>query len=224
MGGAPVFILKIGNLKALTVLNINCRAEISIAFSPRRIYTVLGKNFGLKGENLDAKIHRGQLNAKGFRFAIVESRWNDFITTRLTEGALEALESVGATEENVEVFKVPGSFELPLTAKKLAKTEIFDAIICLGVVIRGETPHFDYVAGEAAKGISQVGLTTGIPVVFGVVTADTVEQAINRAGVKSGNKGHEAAISAVEVANLYKAIDSSAKTSNEGKKAVPHVA
>jgi 6,7-dimethyl-8-ribityllumazine synthase len=144
------------------------------------------------------------LNAEGFRFAIVSSRWNDFLTARLVEGALDALERLGANEEAVEHFKVPGSFELPLTARKVAETGRFDAVICLGTVIRGQTPHFDYVAGEAAKGIAQAAQQTGVPVLFGVVTADTLEQAIDRAGVKAGNKGFEAAMSAVELVNLYR--------------------
>jgi 6,7-dimethyl-8-ribityllumazine synthase len=153
---------------------------------------------------LQPKVHQGLLKAEGFRFAIVVSRWNDFLTARLTEGALDALERLGAEEKSVEIFKVPGSFEIPLTAQKIAESTNFDAIICLGAVIRGQTPHFDYVAGEAAKGIGQVGIKTGIPVLFGIVTADTLEQAIDRAGVKAGNKGFEAAMSAIELVNLYK--------------------
>ena len=132
------------------------------------------------------------------------ARWNDFLTARLVEGALDALERLGAEEKAVEIFKVPGSFEIPLTALKVAESGGFDAVICLGTVIRGQTPHFDFVAGEAAKGIGQVGMKTGTPVLFGIVTADTLEQAIDRAGVKAGNKGFEAAMSAVELVNLYK--------------------
>lgn len=171
---------------------------------------------------MQPKTHQGQLKATGFRFAIIESRWNDFLTSRLTDGAVNTLAKLGATEKNIEIFKVPGSFELPLTALKVALTGKFDAVICLGVVIRGETPHFDYVAGEAAKGISQAGMQTGIPVLFGVITADTVEQALNRAGLKAGNKGVEAANSAVEVINLHKGIDGGKKTSAT-KKTFPHV-
>jgi 6,7-dimethyl-8-ribityllumazine synthase len=144
------------------------------------------------------------LNAGGLRFAIISSRWNDFLTARLVEGALDALERLGAEEGAVEHFKVPGSFEIPLTALKAARTGKFDAVICLGTVIRGQTPHFEYVAGEVSKGIAQVGLETGVPVLFGIVTADTLEQAIDRAGVKAGNKGFEAAMSAVELVNLYR--------------------
>ena len=144
------------------------------------------------------------MNAEGFRFALISSRWNDFLTARLVEGALDALERLGASEDSVEHYKVPGSFELPLTARKVAETGRFDAVICLGTVIRGQTPHFDYVAGEAAKGIAQAAQQTGVPVLFGVVTADTLEQAIDRAGVKAGNKGFEAAMSAVELVNLYR--------------------
>jgi 6,7-dimethyl-8-ribityllumazine synthase len=153
--------------------------------------------------DLQPKVHQGLLKAEGFSFAIVVSRWNDFLTSKLAEGALDALERLGASEKSVEIFKVPGSFEIPLTAQKIADGGKFDAIICLGVVIRGQTPHFDYVAGEAAKGIGQVGMKTGVPVMFGVVTADTLEQAIDRCGVKAGNKGFEAAMSAVELVNLY---------------------
>ncbi len=168
------------------------------------------------------KTHKGTLKAEGFRFAIIESRWNDFLTSKLTDGALDALERLGATDESVEIFKVPGSFELPLTAQKAAESGNFDAIICIGVVIRGETPHFEYVAGEAAKGISHVSVKFGIPVLFGVVTADTVEQAINRSGVKSGNKGFEAAMSAVEIVNLYRGMGNGKETSDK-EKAFPHV-
>lgn len=155
---------------------------------------------------MQPKIHRGRLNAEGFRFAIVASRWNDFLTSKLIDGALDALESHGAAEDAVEIFMVPGSFELPLTALKVAGGGNFDAVIAIGVVIRGETPHFEYVAGEAAKGIGHVGIQTGVPVMFGVITADTLEQAINRSGVKAGNKGFEAAVSAIEIANLYREI------------------
>jgi 6,7-dimethyl-8-ribityllumazine synthase len=158
----------------------------------------------LKEKVLQPKVHQGLLTAEGFRFAIVAARWNDFLTSRLTEGALDALERLGAKETAVEIFKVPGSFEIPLTALKVAESGRFDAVICLGTVIRGQTPHFDFVAGEAAKGIGQAGMKTGTPVLFGIVTADTLEQAIDRAGVKAGNKGFEAAMSAVELVNLYK--------------------
>ncbi len=148
--------------------------------------------------------HQGRLNAAGFRFAIISSRWNDFLTSRLVEGALDALERLGAEEKSVEHFRVPGSFEIGLAARKVAGTGKFDAVICLGTIIRGETPHFDYVAGVAARGIAQAAMETGVPVLFGIVTADTLEQAIDRAGVKAGNKGFEAAMSAVEMVNLYK--------------------
>ena len=148
--------------------------------------------------------HQGRLNAEGFRFAVVSSRWNDFITGRLVEGALDALERLGADESAVEHYRVPGSFEIPLLASRLAKSGRFDAVICLGVVIRGQTPHFDLIAAEVTKGVAAAGMDSGLPVVFGVVTADNVEQAIDRAGVKAGNKGFEAAMSAVELVNLYK--------------------
>ena len=151
-------------------------------------------------------IHEGKLNASGFRFAIVASRWNDFISSRLIEGALDALEKLGADEKRVEVFRVPGSFEISLTAAKLASSGRFDAVICLGTIIRGQTPHFDYIASEVARGVSQAAMQSGVPVIFGVVTADTLDQAIDRAGVKLGNKGFEAATTAVEMVNLYREV------------------
>ena len=157
---------------------------------------------------LQPVIHEGHLNGQGFRFAIVASRWNDFISSRLIEGALDALERLGADEKMVEVYKVPGAFEIPLLALKLAGSEKFDAIICVGTIIRGQTPHFEYIASEVATGIAQAALQTGVPVVFGVVTADTVDQAIDRASVKLGNKGFEAGTTAVELVNLYKTLTS----------------
>ena len=153
-------------------------------------------------------VHEGHLDGQGFRFAIVASRWNDFISARLVEGALDALERLGAQEKLVEVYRVPGAFEIPLLALKLAGSGKFDAIICVGTIIRGQTPHFEYIASEVASGIAQAGLQTGVPVVFGVVTADTVDQAIDRAGVKLGNKGFEAGTTAVELVNLYKTVTS----------------
>ena len=148
--------------------------------------------------------HQGRLNAEGFRFAIISSRWNDFLTARLVEGALDALARLGAADDSVEHFRVPGSFEIPLLAMRVAESERFDAVICLGTIIRGETPHFEYVAGEVTKGIAHAAVETGVPVLYGIVTADTLEQAIDRAGVKAGNKGFEAALAAVELVNLYK--------------------
>ena len=152
--------------------------------------------------------HQGRLSAGGFRFALVSSRWNDFLTARLVEGALDALERLGADEGAVEHYRVPGSFEIPLVAQRAAQSGRFDAVVCLGTVIRGQTPHFEYVAGEVTKGIAQAALSTGVPVLYGVVTADTLEQAIDRAGVKAGNKGFEAAMSAVEMVNLLKSVTS----------------
>lgn len=172
---------------------------------------------------MQPKVHQGRLNAEGFRFAIVVSRWNDFLTSKLVEGALDALERLGADEKAVEIFKVPGSLELPLTALKVAQSGEFDAVIGIGTVIRGETPHFEYVAGEAAKGLAQASIQTGVPVLFGVVTTDTLEQAINRAGVKAGNKGFEAAMSAVEIVNLYKEMDGGEKQAKAKEKVFPHV-
>ena len=151
--------------------------------------------------------HQGRLSAGGFRFALVSSRWNDFLTGRLVEGALDAVERLGAEEGSVEHYRVPGSFEIPLLALRLAQSGRFNAVVCLGTVIRGQTPHFEYVAGEVTKGISHAALQTGVPVLYGIVTADTLEQAIDRAGVKAGNKGFEAAMSAVEMVNLYKTVN-----------------
>jgi len=172
---------------------------------------------------LQPKVHQGLLNASGFRFAIVAARWNDFLTSKLIEGAVDALERLGADEDSVEVFKVPGSFELPLTTLKVASSGKFDAVICIGTVIRGETPHFEYVAGEATKGVSNASMQTGVPCLYGIITADTLEQAINRTGVKAGNKGFEAAMSAVELVNLYKGMDGGSESSENKKKAFPHV-
>jgi 6,7-dimethyl-8-ribityllumazine synthase len=153
---------------------------------------------------LQPPVHEGRLSAEGFNFAIVASKWNDFITGRLVEGALGALDRLGAKENQVNVYRVPGAFEIPLLALRLAQTAKVDAVICLGTIIRGQTPHFDYIANEVTRGIGYASLQTGVPVVFGIVTADTVDQAIDRAGVKLGNKGFEAAMTAVELANLYK--------------------
>ena len=157
-----------------------------------------------ESDRLQPTVHEGRLNADAFRFAIVASRWNELISARLVEGALDGLKRLGAKDANVSLYRVPGAFEIPLLALRLAQSRRFDGIICLGTIIRGQTPHFDYIASEVARGISQAGLTSGLPVVFGIVTADTVDQAIDRAGVKLGNKGFEAAMTAVELVNLYK--------------------
>ncbi|MCL4424544.1 MAG: 6,7-dimethyl-8-ribityllumazine synthase [Firmicutes bacterium] len=148
----------------------------------------------------------GKLLGEGLRFAIVVSRFNEFITGKLLTGALDALERHGVREEDISVAWVPGAFEIPLVAGKLAKKGDFNAVICLGAVIRGATPHFEYVAAEVSKGIAQVGLQTSVPTIYGVVTADTLEQAIERAGSKAGNRGWDAAVTALEMANLLKVI------------------
>lgn len=155
---------------------------------------------------MQPKVHQGKLKAEGFRFAIVASRWNDLLVSKLIEGAVEALEENGAVEDSIEIFRVPGAFELPLAVKKVAASRKWDAVISLGIVIRGDTPHFDYVAGAAAEGATQVSLETGVPVLFGVITADNVQQVIDRAGKRADNKGFEAATAALEVVNLYKEI------------------
>lgn len=149
-------------------------------------------------------VHEGHLLAKDLKFAIVAGRFNEFITSKLIGGALDALKRHGADEGNIEMVWVPGAFEIPLLAKKIAETKRFDAVICLGAVIRGATPHFEYVSSEVSKGVAHVGLETGIPVIFGVLTTDTIEQAIERAGTKAGNKGFDAAVTAIETADLIR--------------------
>ena len=149
-------------------------------------------------------VREGKLNAKGFRFAIVVSRFNSFITDRLVEGALDALKRHGADENKIDIYRVPGSFEIPLAAKLLAKKKDIDAVVCLGAVIKGATPHFHYVASEVTKGIAQSSLELEKPIAFGIITSDSIEQAIERAGTKAGNKGFDAAMSAIEMVNLIK--------------------
>jgi 6,7-dimethyl-8-ribityllumazine synthase len=153
------------------------------------------------------KVIEANLIAEGKRFALIVSRFNDFITERLLEGAVDGLLRSGAKEKDIYIVKVPGSFEIPLMAKKLAKTGRYNAIVCLGAIIRGATAHFEYVSAEVSKGIAAVSLESDIPVIFGIVTTDTIEQAIERAGTKAGNKGWSAAITAVEMANLIEIID-----------------
>ena len=150
------------------------------------------------------KVFEGKLLARGLKFGIIVSRFNDFICERLLGGALDALTRNGADEQNVDIYKVPGAFEIPLIAKKVAQSGKYDAVICLGAVIRGGTPHFEYVAAEVSKGIANVAIEAGVPISFGVLTTDTLEQAIERAGAKSGNKGWDAASAAIEMANLIK--------------------
>jgi 6,7-dimethyl-8-ribityllumazine synthase len=152
------------------------------------------------------KIIEGELQAKGLKFGVVISRFNDFITSKLLDGAKDALLRHGAKEEDIDVIKVPGSFEIPMVAKRLALKGTYNAIICLGTVIRGATPHFEYIAAEVSKGIASASMEIGIPIAFGVITSDTIEQAVERAGTKSGNKGWDAAITAIEMAQLLKKI------------------
>ncbi len=153
-----------------------------------------------------SNIIEGNLLAQGKRFALIVGRFNDFISEKLLSGALDALIRSGAKDEDIDIVKVPGAFEIPLAAKKLAKKQ-YDAIICLGAVIRGATPHFDYVCAEVSKGIATVSMDAEVPVIFGVITTDTIEQAIERAGTKAGNKGWSSAIAAIEMANLMGAIE-----------------
>jgi len=153
-----------------------------------------------------SKVFEGVLLGKGLKFGLVASRFNEFITRKLAEGAQDALLRHGVSEDDIEIAWVPGTFEIPLVAKKLALTKRYDAVICLGAVIRGATPHAEYIASEVTKGIAKVGLDTGLPVIYGVITADTLEQAIERSGTKAGNKGFQAAMSAIEMANLSQSI------------------
>ncbi|MFT6399823.1 MAG: 6,7-dimethyl-8-ribityllumazine synthase [Bradymonadia bacterium] len=148
----------------------------------------------------------GSLVATGLKFAVVVGRWNSFIAERMLEGSLDTINRHGGDTDAVDIVRVPGAFEIPFAAKKLADSGRYDAVICLGVLIRGSTPHFDYIASEATKGIATASMDSGVPVSFGVLTVDTIEQAIERAGTKAGNKGTEAAASAIEMANLYKSI------------------
>lgn len=150
------------------------------------------------------KTYEGNLIANGLKFGIVVARFNEFITGKLVSGALDALTRHGASEEDIELVWVPGAFEIPLVAQKLAESKRYDAVICLGAVIRGATPHFEYVSSEVSKGVANVGLATHIPVIFGVLTTDSIDQAIERAGTKGGNKGYDAAVTAIETANLMK--------------------
>ncbi len=154
-----------------------------------------------------SSVFEGALLGKGLKVAVVVARFNEFITGKLLSGAQDALTRHGVSEEDIDVAWVPGSFEIPLVAQKLAMSKKYDAVICLGTVIRGATPHFEYIAAEVSKGVAKVGLDSGIPVMFGVITSDTIEQAIERAGTKAGNKGFDAAVGAIEMANLLKKID-----------------
>jgi len=152
------------------------------------------------------KHFEGELLGKGLKFGLVISRFNEFLTKKLLEGAQDALLRHGVNEGDIEVAWVPGAFEIPLVAKKLAQTKRYDAVICLGAVVRGETPHSEYIAAEVSKGIAKIGLETGLPVIYGVITADTLEQAIERSGTKQGNEGFKAAVDAIEMANLLKGL------------------
>jgi 6,7-dimethyl-8-ribityllumazine synthase len=156
----------------------------------------------MQGDNAMANMIEGNLNADGKKFAIIVARFNSFISEKLLEGALDTLIRSGALGDDIDVARVPGAFEIPLIAKKMASSQKYDAVICLGVVIRGATPHFDVVVNEVSKGSAQVGLETGVPVLFGVLTTETIEQAIERSGTKAGNKGAEVAVAAIEMANL----------------------
>lgn len=154
-----------------------------------------------------ANVYEGHLLGEGLKFGLVVSRFNSFVTEKLLAGALDALKRHGVDVDEVDVFWTPGAFEIPAIAKRLAESERYDAVVCLGAVIRGATPHFDYVAAESAKGIANISTHTNVPVIYGVITTDTIEQALERAGIKAGNKGSEAAIAGIETANLYKTVE-----------------
>jgi 6,7-dimethyl-8-ribityllumazine synthase len=154
--------------------------------------------------NYNYKVYQGKLDAKGYAFGLVVSRFNEFLTGKLLEGAMDCLMRHGADQQKVSVVYVPGAFEIPYAASRMAKSTNYDAVICLGALIRGDTPHFDFIANEASKGIARIALETGVPVIYGLVTADTLEQAIERSGTKAGNKGWDAAEAAIEMINLYR--------------------
>ena len=153
-----------------------------------------------------SKVFQGMLLGEGLKFGVVVSRFNEFVTRKLLDGAQDALLRHGVSEGDIDIAWVPGSFEIPLVVKKLAQTNKYDGIICLGAVIRGETPHYEYIAAEVTKGIAKIGLDTGLPITYGVITADSLEQAIERAGTKAGNKGFDAAVDAIEMANLLRSV------------------
>ena len=153
-----------------------------------------------------ANVHQGHLIGKGKKFAVIVSRFNEFFTSKLLSGALDAFGRHGVADEDIDVYWVPGSFEITVCARKVAESGKYNAVVCLGAVVRGQTPHFDYICAQVSRGVAQVGYETGVPTIFGVVTTDTLEQAMERAGTKSGNKGAEAALSAIEMANLFESI------------------
>jgi len=155
---------------------------------------------------MDYKVYEGKLDAQGLTFGLIVSRFNNFLTDKLLEGAIDCLKRHGAEESKLSVAYVPGAFEIPYVASRMAKSGNYDAVVCLGALVRGDTPHFDYIANEASKGIARIALETGVPVIYGLVTADTLEQAIERSGTKAGNKGWDAAETAIEMINLYKAL------------------
>ena len=168
------------------------------------ILTPITRTLNLRIDTAQDTDNREPLSGKNFRFAIVASRWHDSLVTRLVDGALQALKEASVDDEAIEIYRVPGAFEISLCALKASESRKFDAVICLGVIIRGETPHFDFIATAAARGLTDASLKTGVPLLFGVITADNIDQATARAGAKPDNKGYEAALAAVEVVNLYK--------------------
>ncbi len=193
-----------------------------VNFATHSLYLYQAKDADCGRQALKIELNRIELSAEGSRFALVVSRWNDTLTSKLADGAREALKDAFVTDDAIETFHVPGAFELPVACLKAAKSGDFDAVIALGIVIRGDTPHFDYVAGQAASGILQASMQSGIPVMFGVITADTMQQALDRTGEKADNKGYEAALSAVEMVNLFREMDR--RNDPEDEKVFPHVA
>ena len=193
-----------------------------VNFVTRSLYLYQATDAACGRRALKIELNRSGISAVGFRFALVVSRWNDTLTSKLANGAREALTRAGVADGSIETFHVPGAFELPVACLKAAKSGDFDAVIALGIVIRGDTPHFDYVAGQAASGILQASMQSGIPVMFGVITADTMQQALDRTGEKADNKGYEAALSAVEMVNLFREMDR--RNDPEDEKVFPHVA
>ena len=188
-----------------TALGTDLITAVKLAsFAAATILNPITRTLNLRIDTPQDNDNREPLSGKSFRFAIVASRWNDSLVTRLVDGALQALKEASVDDNSIEVYRVPGAFEISLCALKAAESGKFDAVICLGAIIRGETPHFDFIAAETARGITDAGLKTGVPLLFGVITADNIDQANARAGAKQDNKGYEAAAAAVEVVNLYK--------------------
>ena len=205
MTGAQASSLAINGSRYLAATGTVALQSVELAsFARPTILNPITRILNLRIDNPHDNDNREPLSGKNFRFAIVASRWNDSLVTRLVAGAVQALKEADVDDDSIEIYRVPGAFEISLCALKAAESGKFDAVICLGVIIRGETPHFDFIAAATAHGITDAGLKTGVPLLFGVITADNIDQATARAGAKQDNKGYEAAVAAVEVVNLYK--------------------